>query len=217
MPDTFLLYGSYGYTGRLIAARALERGLRPVLAGRGEAPLRGQAEELGLPWRAVALDDPAALDAALADVPVVVHAAGPFSRTARPMAEACLRTGTHYLDITGEIAVFEALAALHADEWAAAKPKVAAADRGKTLPPIAAALKAVVAAAQERYATHELFPNGRTRNYCTYTKVDLEARGLVERVPGRGAQRLRLTPAGERAADARAGSDPRAGRRSAAR
>ncbi|HEV2733905.1 MAG TPA: saccharopine dehydrogenase NADP-binding domain-containing protein [Longimicrobiaceae bacterium] len=119
MPDTFLLYGSYGYTGRLIAARALERGLRPVLAGRAEAPLRRQAEELGLPWRAVALDEPAALDAALAGVPVVLHAAGPFSRTARPMAEACLRTGTHYLDITGEIAVFEALAALHARAEAA--------------------------------------------------------------------------------------------------
>jgi short subunit dehydrogenase-like uncharacterized protein len=117
--DTFLLYGSYGYTGRLIAARALERGLRPVLAGRSEAPLRRQAAELGLPWRAVALDDPAALDAALADVPVVLHAAGPFARTARPMAEACLRTGTHYLDITGEIAVFEALAARGAQAEAA--------------------------------------------------------------------------------------------------
>jgi short subunit dehydrogenase-like uncharacterized protein len=111
----FLLYGSYGYTGRLIAARALERGLRPILAGRSEAPLREQAGALGLPWRAVGLDDPAALDAALAGVPVVVHAAGPFARTARPMAEACLRTGTHYLDITGEIGVFEALAARGAE------------------------------------------------------------------------------------------------------
>ncbi|MCH8963211.1 MAG: saccharopine dehydrogenase, partial [Bacteroidetes bacterium] len=31
---SFLLYGAYGYTGRLIAERALERGLRPVLAAR---------------------------------------------------------------------------------------------------------------------------------------------------------------------------------------
>ncbi|HEV2147665.1 MAG TPA: saccharopine dehydrogenase NADP-binding domain-containing protein [Longimicrobiaceae bacterium] len=114
-PDPFLLYGSYGYTGRLIAERALERGLRPVLAGRSEATLRAQADALGLPWRVVALDDPAALDRALADIPAVVHAAGPFSRTARPMAEACLRTGTHYLDITGEIAVFESLAARDAE------------------------------------------------------------------------------------------------------
>ncbi|HEX2094651.1 MAG TPA: saccharopine dehydrogenase NADP-binding domain-containing protein [Longimicrobiaceae bacterium] len=117
-PD-FLLYGSYGYTGRLIAARALERGLRPVLAGRTPGPLREQAGALGLPHHVVSLDDPAALDAALVDVPVVLHAAGPFSRTARPMTEACLRTGTHYLDITGEIAVFEALAARNAEARAA--------------------------------------------------------------------------------------------------
>lgn len=107
---TFLLYGAYGYTGRLVARHAVERGLRPVLAGRDAGQLRAVADELGLPHRAVGLDDPAALDAALADVPVVLHCAGPFSRTSRPMADACLRTGTHYLDVTGEIEVFEALA-----------------------------------------------------------------------------------------------------------
>ena len=48
---------------------------------------------------------------ALADCGVVLNCAGPFSRTARPMVDACLRTGTHYLDITGEVGVFEALAA----------------------------------------------------------------------------------------------------------
>ena len=112
MSADFLLYGSYGYTGRLIARRALEAGLRPLLAGRDAAQVAAQAAELGLEHRAYALDDAAAADAALGGVPVVLHAAGPFSRTAAPMAEACLRTGTHYLDITGEIAVFEALAAL---------------------------------------------------------------------------------------------------------
>jgi hypothetical protein len=38
---------------------------------------------------------------------LVLHCAGPFSATARPMIEACLDSGAHYLDITGEIAVFE--------------------------------------------------------------------------------------------------------------
>jgi hypothetical protein len=52
-------------------------------------------------------------------------------------------------------------------------------------------LKVVVAAAQERYSTHELFPMGRVRNYCTFTKVDLEARCELERVPGSSPQRLR--------------------------
>jgi hypothetical protein len=52
-------------------------------------------------------------------------------------------------------------------------------------------LSEVVAAAQARYATHELFPKGRVRNYCTFTKVDLEARCEIERVPGRSPQRIR--------------------------
>ncbi len=112
MPADFLLYGSYGYTGRLIARRALEVGLRPLLAGRDAERVRAHAAELGLEHRAFSLDAAAAADAALGEVPVVLHAAGPFSRTAAPMAEACLRTRTHYLDITGELGVFEAMAAL---------------------------------------------------------------------------------------------------------
>jgi short subunit dehydrogenase-like uncharacterized protein len=103
-----LLYGAYGYTGELAARHCVERGLRPILAGRSEAKLEPLADELGLPMRAVGLDDPSALDDALDGVDVVLHCAGPFSRTSKPMVDACLRTRTHYLDITGEIAVFEA-------------------------------------------------------------------------------------------------------------
>ncbi len=107
----FLLYGATGYTGRLIADLAVSRGLRPTLAGRTPDTLGAVARATGLDSVVVSLDDPAALDRALADHPLVLHAAGPFSRTSAPMVEACLRTGTHYLDVTGEIAVFEALAA----------------------------------------------------------------------------------------------------------
>ena len=110
-----LIYGSYGYTGRLIVTRALARGIRPTLGGRDETAVREQAESLRLPWRAFPLDDRSAMDAALNEVDVVLHAAGPFSRTSAPMVSGCLRTSTHYLDITGEIAVFEAIAARDAD------------------------------------------------------------------------------------------------------
>jgi short subunit dehydrogenase-like uncharacterized protein len=119
MPTDFLLYGSYGYTGRLIAERAREKGLTPLLAGRDAAALATHSAETGFPHRAFGLDDTAALDAALREHKVVLHAAGPFSRTSRPMVEACLRTGVHYLDITGEIAVFEAVAAQDAKARAA--------------------------------------------------------------------------------------------------
>ena len=110
-----LIYGSYGYTGRLVVAEALRQGLRPVLAGRDAAAVRAQAAEHGLDARPFALDDAAAVDAGLAGARVVLHCAGPFSRTWKPMVEGCLRAGAHYLDVTGELLVFEAIARRDAD------------------------------------------------------------------------------------------------------
>jgi short subunit dehydrogenase-like uncharacterized protein len=77
------------------------------------------AAELGLEHRAFALDDPRAVDKGIEGMAAVLHCAGPFSHTARPMAEACLRQRAHYLDVTGEIAVFESLAARDAEARAA--------------------------------------------------------------------------------------------------
>ena len=111
MMTNFLIYGANGYTGNLIARLAVERGLKPVLAGRDRDKIGQLASELGLEHRAFALDETDALDAALHESAAVLHCAGPFSRTSKPMADACLRTKTHYLDITGEILVFESLAA----------------------------------------------------------------------------------------------------------
>jgi short subunit dehydrogenase-like uncharacterized protein len=107
-----LVYGAYGYTGELVARAAVAGGLEVVLGGRAEAPLAALAGALGLPHRAFPLDRPEALRAGLDGVAAVLHCAGPFSRTAAPMAAACLAAGAHYLDVTGEIPVFEALAAL---------------------------------------------------------------------------------------------------------
>ncbi|MCY1080244.1 saccharopine dehydrogenase family protein [Archangium lansingense] len=107
MPTThpFLLYGATGYTGRLLARAANERGLRPILCGRDEPRLAAMASELGLEYRVARLDD--GLDEALRGVQVVLHAAGPFSSTCRPMVDACLRVGVHYLDLSGEVAAIE--------------------------------------------------------------------------------------------------------------
>ena len=112
---TFLIYGSYGYTGQLIANLAVQRGLRPVLAGRDEKRLRAQAESLDLEFHAFSLEDTPSLYSALQDVEGVLHCAGPFVHTFRQMAEACLVTRRHYLDISGEIPGFEALAQMDDD------------------------------------------------------------------------------------------------------
>lgn len=111
MDKTFLIYGANGYTGELITRFAADRGMKPIIAGRNEAAIKSIAEKYGFEYRTFALDETEKLDAALNEVAMVLHCAGPFSLTSKAMGEACLRTKTHYTDITGEIAVFEACAA----------------------------------------------------------------------------------------------------------
>jgi len=109
--SSFMIYGATGYTGSLIAREAVRQAMHPILGGRTAERLASLAGELGLERRAFSLDSPGAIADGLRDVHTLLNCAGPFSRTARPMADACLRNGTHYLDITGEADVFEALAA----------------------------------------------------------------------------------------------------------
>lgn len=105
--SNFLIYGANGYTGELIAREAVARGLRPTIAGRGAARIEALGRELGLPIQVFGLDDPQALVKYIAGHSLVLNCAGPFSATAEPMMRACLSAGVHYLDITGEIEVFE--------------------------------------------------------------------------------------------------------------
>ncbi|MCI4569153.1 saccharopine dehydrogenase NADP-binding domain-containing protein [Lysobacter sp. CFH 32150] len=102
----WMIYGANGYTGRLIAKEARQRGLQPILAGRNAETVQALATELGLPWRVFTLDRSEDMHAGLRGVGLVLHCAGPFSATAAPMLEACLEAKTHYLDITGEVDVF---------------------------------------------------------------------------------------------------------------
>jgi short subunit dehydrogenase-like uncharacterized protein len=101
-----LLYGANGFVGRVIARTAVERGLTPVLAGRNDQQIRNLAGELDLEWRVFSLDDDDAIDEALRLTDALLHCAGPFLSTYEPMVRGCLRTGTHYLDLTGELPVY---------------------------------------------------------------------------------------------------------------
>jgi short subunit dehydrogenase-like uncharacterized protein len=107
--DPLLIYGATGHSGGLVVRAAMALGLRPVLGGRDGRKLAALGDALRLETRTARLSNATALDAALRDVTVVVNAAGPFSQTAGPIVAACLRNGTHYLDITGEVGVIEAL------------------------------------------------------------------------------------------------------------
>ena len=98
----WLLYGANGYTGALIAREAVRRGMSPILAGRKADAVSSLARGLNLAHRVFPVTA-----TILDDVALVLNCAGPFSTTAASMMDACLRAGAHYLDITGEIDVFE--------------------------------------------------------------------------------------------------------------
>ncbi|MDZ5710633.1 saccharopine dehydrogenase family protein [Jeotgalibacillus haloalkalitolerans] len=125
--SAWMIYGANGYTGELIARQAVKDGMTPVLAGRNEEAISRLAGELGLESSVFSLDDPGTVAEKLAGMELVLHCAGPFSKTSRQMVEGCLAAGTHYLDITGEIDVFEMI---HAPEMSKR-----AADKGIVLCP----------------------------------------------------------------------------------
>jgi short subunit dehydrogenase-like uncharacterized protein len=115
MASTFLLYGATGFVGEAAARLAVECGLKPILAGRDALKLEKLAAELDVECRIFDLRNPQKIEQALKDITVVLHCAGPYLYTSRPMVDACLQTGTHYLDLTGEIPVYEAIAARDAE------------------------------------------------------------------------------------------------------
>ncbi|MFA0810610.1 saccharopine dehydrogenase family protein [Microbulbifer epialgicus] len=114
-----MIYGANGYTGELIARKAVAQGYRPILAGRNPQKLQPLTDELNLAAMVIDLESTDTLERSLQDIYLVIHCAGPFSTTAGPMMRACINSKTHYQDITGEIAVFEAAHKLEAEARAA--------------------------------------------------------------------------------------------------
>ena len=109
MNDPIVVYGSYGYTGKLIVEECKRHNLNVILAGRNEKSLAAQHEQTGYSYQVVEINETEKLLTLLKPAVLVIHCAGPFLFTAKRMALACIETNTHYTDITGEIGVFELL------------------------------------------------------------------------------------------------------------
>ncbi len=107
---TIVVYGSYGYTGRLIINELKKKSFNIILAGRKRDALQKQSEETGYSFEVVDVTDSINLKKLLLKASLVLHCGGPFRFTAKAMVDACLETKTHYTDITGEWQVFELLA-----------------------------------------------------------------------------------------------------------
>jgi len=102
-----MIYGAYGFTAKLIIEKMVAEGMNPVLAGRKVRPLEEVANEFGLTATVFDLNSPKVIRRELERVDLVLHCAGPFKVTGKPMIDACIDTSTHYLDITGELEIFE--------------------------------------------------------------------------------------------------------------
>ncbi|MQA72966.1 MAG: NAD(P)H-binding protein [Solirubrobacterales bacterium] len=104
MAGRIVVFGATGYTGRLTVEALIERGERPVLAGRDAARLRGLASELGSELETAVADvaRPASIAELVGPADVLVATVGPFARFGDAAAEAAIAAGAHYLDSTGE-------------------------------------------------------------------------------------------------------------------
>jgi saccharopine dehydrogenase (NAD+, L-lysine-forming) len=117
MARTILLYGATGYSGRLIAdelsrlSKTRPDAYRMVLAGRDAERVVELADALDMDYSVFALDDPNEIQRALGSqhANVLINAAGPFKSTALDLANAAIAQGCHYVDINGEIDVYQAL------------------------------------------------------------------------------------------------------------
>ena len=101
----WMIYGANGFSGALIAREAVRQNLKPILAGRNKAAIINLAQELNLEYRILGLNEPQKLKG----INLLLNCAGPFNATAKILAEFCISSGVHYLDISGELFTFTTL------------------------------------------------------------------------------------------------------------
>ena len=112
MKTKILVYGVLGYTGNLFLERALDRSL-PIVLGAREAELRGTAQRLGMDYRVFEIGETQDIAACLSDIRAVVNLASINFEENRFLIDACIQTGTHYVDLAAECPDMMQILALH--------------------------------------------------------------------------------------------------------
>ena len=119
-PFDILVLGATGFTGSLISKYLCEHysdtEIKTAFAGRNLQKGQALLDKLGIDhtrWVTVDIFNEKSLHAAVNQAKVVINAAGPFAEYGPPVVAACLASGTHYLDITGEPSFFHEMRTTH--------------------------------------------------------------------------------------------------------
>ena len=97
--------GATGYTGKLVVAELVRRGIDRVLVGRDKVRLDQTRLETGATEAEVRIADvtaPGTLAGVFDDCDAVINCAGPFSTLGEPVVQAAIAAGCHYVDTAGE-------------------------------------------------------------------------------------------------------------------
>src|SRR5688572_28255058 len=152
-----VVFGASSVTGRRVAAylagRAEEVGARWAAAGRNREKVEGTLAEVGVEGAETIvadLRDQASLEAMARRARVVLNLAGPYTTQGRPVIEACVAAGAHYVDLSGEIPFVRRMVDAFDGPAAAAGAKVVQVCGFEALPPDLAILLAAETA-RERW------------------------------------------------------------------
>jgi len=106
-PHDIVLLGATGFTGGLTAeylSRHAPQGTRWALAGRNREKLAALADRLNpdVPLLHADVTDESSLRDLAESARVVISTVGPYIHYGEPLVGACARSGTDYVDLTGE-------------------------------------------------------------------------------------------------------------------
>lgn len=131
-PYDIVIMGATGFTGRLVAEYLLKTygvngEIKWAMAGRNLDKLQSVRTELGnedIPLIQADSFDAPSLDAMAQQTKVLCTTVGPYAKYGDETVASCVRSGTHYCDLTGEVQWIRRMIDAHHDEASAKKLKI---------------------------------------------------------------------------------------------
>lgn len=107
----FIIYGASGYAARYIIEAFKSENVRLALAARNISKIKDKA----FPVYQCEIDG---IDEIASMTKILINCVGPYSRYGENIVKSCIRNGTHYMDISGEVYFFEFIINKYHDEAA---------------------------------------------------------------------------------------------------